>query len=271
MEAQIVNSFFDSLNEVFNMFTGESIHKKDSSLKTSPLPGDTDVHIFLGVTGDLQGAIFFSVSHANGLRLASLMAGMDFEQYDDLASSALQELLNITSGRAMTRFSDMGLSADITPPSFLKGSSMELRVPYPMLRLELAVGDTDFYMNLSLKKAQAKRVLITDDKATTRELLFNIIKNNGYEFAGSCSNGLECLDSLQGSQPDIILLDISMPVMDGLEALERIKRERPALKVVMVTAFGQKENVQRAMRLGADGYVLKPFTEKSILTVLKGL
>lgn len=271
MEAQIVNSFLDSLTDVFNMFSGEKIEKKSSSVITNPLMGDTDVHIFLGVTGDLQGAIFFSFSHDNGLRLASMMSGMSFEKYDDLATSALQELLNITSGQSLMKFGEMGINADITPPSFLSGNSMELRVPHPMLSLKLAAGDTGFYMNLALKKVQAKRILITDDKPATRELLINIIKKNGYELAGTCTNGAECLDSLLEAQPNIVLMDISMPVMDGLAALEKIKRERPDLKVVMVTAFGEKENVQRAMRLGADGYVLKPFTEKSIITVLRGL
>ncbi len=271
MEARFMEPFLTALSETFEMFSGKTVQKKDVTTLENPLVEGTDIHIFLGVTGDLQGAIFFSAARENGLQLASSMAGMKFEQYDEIATSALQELLNITSGRALTTLGDMGIDADITPPSFLTGESMELRVPYPLVSLCLLAGDAEFYMNLSLKKAQVKNVLITDDKAATREQLSRLIQKNGYNLANMCSDGSECLDTIAEYPPDIILMDISMPVMDGLEALERIKRDFPGIKVVMVTAFGERDNVQRAMQLGADGFVLKPFTEKSLLTVLRGL
>lgn len=78
-------------------------------------------------------------------------------------------------------------------------------------------------------------------------------------------NGQECLDILLDEAVDVCLLDINMPGMDGIEVLQRIKEGKPGLKVVMLSALAQRSNVERALQLGADAFVVKPFEAHCVI------
>ena len=78
-------------------------------------------------------------------------------------------------------------------------------------------------------------------------------------------NGQECLDILQSETVDVCVLDIMMPVMDGIAALQRIKEEHPGLKRVMLSAMSAESCIRQTLQLGADAYVVKPFSEQCLL------
>ena len=78
-------------------------------------------------------------------------------------------------------------------------------------------------------------------------------------------DGLECLDVLLSKQPDILLLDINMPGINGLEVLEQVKKEYPYILVVMLSAVADLETVKEALRIGASGFVAKPFSPEDLV------
>lgn len=103
------------------------------------------------------------------------------------------------------------------------------------------------------------KILIVDDSRTSRKILKNIIEENGYEIAGEAENGEIGVNLYKELKPDLVTLDITMPVMDGVSALKAIMEYDSSAKVIMVTAAGQKGNVVEAIKLGAFEFVTKPF------------
>ena len=121
----------------------------------------------------------------------------------------------------------------------------------------------------------AIRVVITDDHIMVREGLKQLLELDGtVRVVGEASDGYECLSVIKEKKPDILLLDINMPNLNGIQTLERIKKDKINVKVLMLTIHNEVEYVERAKYLGADGYVLKDsessVLKKAINTVLRG-
>lgn len=114
-------------------------------------------------------------------------------------------------------------------------------------------------------------VLIVDDSRTSRRILRTILEKEGYQVIGEASNGEEGFNMYKSTKPDFVTMDITMPVMDGLECLTLIMHENPDAKVIMVTAAGQKNNMIQAVKIGACDFIQKPFDEEQILTIFKNL
>lgn len=112
-------------------------------------------------------------------------------------------------------------------------------------------------------------VLIVDDSRTMRKMLAGALTEVGIDVAGNAGNGIEALELLKTVKPDLITLDITMPEMDGLEALRKIKDQYPDQKVLMVSAAGQKEKVLEALKLGALDFIQKPFEQDSIIKTIQ--
>lgn len=111
---------------------------------------------------------------------------------------------------------------------------------------------------------ESKRVLIVDDAAFMRMMLEDILTQHGHSVL-QARDGMECLDTVQSEKVDICLLDIGMPGMDGLEVLKELKERQPLLRVVMISALSQADNVKRALQLGADAFVVKPFPAERLV------
>ncbi|MCR5671096.1 MAG: response regulator [Butyrivibrio sp.] len=114
-----------------------------------------------------------------------------------------------------------------------------------------------------------KTVLVVDDSRTSRKILKDIIERAGYEVIGEAINGREGVQMYLKLKPDIVTMDITMPEMDGLQALAEIKKLDPEAVVVMITAAGQKDKVMEAVKHGAVEFVSKPFVEKTLLEALE--
>lgn len=112
-------------------------------------------------------------------------------------------------------------------------------------------------------------VLIVDDSRTSRRILRNILLENGYEIVGEAENGQIGYEKYIELKPDLVTLDITMPVLDGLGSLEKIMQLDKEAKVIMVTAAGQKSKMVEAIKLGAAEFIQKPFEPEQILSVLK--
>lgn len=113
------------------------------------------------------------------------------------------------------------------------------------------------------------KILIVDDSRTSRKILKGILENAGYEVVGEATNGQEGYESYVELKPDIVTMDITMPVLDGIESLKKIKQEYPDAKVVMVTAAGQKTKMVEAVQNGANEFVSKPFEAEQLKSIIE--
>lgn len=112
------------------------------------------------------------------------------------------------------------------------------------------------------------KILIVDDSRTSRKMLRNILESNGHEIIDEAVNGQEGVQKFQSLKPDVVTLDITMPVVDGVEALKMIKALDPESKVVMVTAAGQKNKMIECIKAGANEFLTKPFEQQEIVDVI---
>lgn len=113
------------------------------------------------------------------------------------------------------------------------------------------------------------KILIVDDSRTSRKILKGILENEGYEVVGEATNGLEGYDQYVALKPDVVTMDITMPVLDGIEALKKIMSDYPDAKVVMVTAAGQKTKMVEAVQNGASEFVSKPFEPEQLKEIIE--
>ncbi|MBI4740929.1 MAG: response regulator [Betaproteobacteria bacterium] len=112
------------------------------------------------------------------------------------------------------------------------------------------------------------KVLIVDDNDLMRTLLRGILRHEEYQIIGEAKNGVIALDLVERLKPDIICMDVMMPEMDGLAALQSIKAAHPEIIVVMITGNASVENVQGSIQGGASGFIVKPFNAAKVLGTL---
>lgn len=115
------------------------------------------------------------------------------------------------------------------------------------------------------------KILIVDDSRTTRKILRKILEDNGYTVVGEAANGEEGVAQFQKLNPDLTTMDITMPVLDGIEAMRQIKDSEPNAKVIMISAAGQKHKVMEAMKAGATEFLTKPLEEEEVLERIKNV
>lgn len=102
------------------------------------------------------------------------------------------------------------------------------------------------------------RILLADDHSMVREGLKQLLELEGdLEVVGEASNGIETLEKIRATKPDVLLLDVNMPVMNGLEILAKIKQEKISIKVLILTIHNEVEYLLKAVEIGCDGYILK--------------
>jgi two-component system, chemotaxis family, chemotaxis protein CheY len=116
-----------------------------------------------------------------------------------------------------------------------------------------------------------KRVLIVDDNLFMRMVIKNILTKYGCEIAGEAADGVEAVEKYQQLKPDIVTMDITMPQMNGIEAVKEIKKIDAHAKIVMLTAMGQQFVLKEAIRAGAVDFIVKPFKEEKVLECIRRL
>ncbi len=113
------------------------------------------------------------------------------------------------------------------------------------------------------------KILIVDDAAFMRMMIKDILIKNGYEVVAEAANGVEAVELYKSHQPDLVTMDITMPEMDGIEAVKQIKAVNPAAKVIMCSAMGQQSMVMDAIKAGANDFIVKPFQADRVLEAVK--
>lgn len=113
--------------------------------------------------------------------------------------------------------------------------------------------------------ALAKRVMLVDDTAFMRRMLRDILSREGFEVAAEASNGREAVEAYRQTRPDLVIMDITMPEMDGIAAVREIVSNDPAARIVMCSALGQQELIIEALESGARDFIVKPFLPHKVL------
>lgn len=111
-----------------------------------------------------------------------------------------------------------------------------------------------------------RKVIVVDDAKFVRDSLKKVLSENGCEVIGEATEGNELLNMLKKKKADLIILDIKMPNMDGITALENVMKDYPNIKVIMCSAVTDKAVIDSAIALGASGYITKPFLPDAIIT-----
>ena len=114
-----------------------------------------------------------------------------------------------------------------------------------------------------------KNILICDDAAFMRMMIKDILSKNGYNVVGEAENGAIAVEKYKELHPDLVLMDITMPEMDGIQALKNIKAADGAANVIMCSAMGQQAMVIEAIQSGAKDFIVKPFQPDRVLEAVK--
>jgi two-component system chemotaxis response regulator CheY len=112
------------------------------------------------------------------------------------------------------------------------------------------------------------RILIVDDAKFMRMTLLTILQKGNHEIVGEAENGKEAIALFKQYQPDLVTMDITMPEMNGLDALKEIKQNTPTAKIIMCSAMGQQKMVVESIEAGAKDFIVKPFEENRVLEAI---
>ena len=238
------------------------------------LEGDLDIIVGFASVGEQTAIVDIAneFSHSN-------IANLGIEVYD-----AIGEFTNCISGLFATALSKKGSMLEITPQfayenQFAKGDAYVLPIHIHDSEVLLFISASDETKAGDMpvvRKIMAKAggevtldskgtVVIVDDSGMSRKILRDILEEAGYAVLAEATDGLEGVLAYKTYYPDIITLDITMPNMDGTEALKEIKAYDSNAKVIMITAAGQQHKVIEALKLGAERFITKPFDKEEIL------
>jgi len=115
---------------------------------------------------------------------------------------------------------------------------------------------------------QPQGILLVDDSSLARLMIKDILQANSYAVVGEAENGKAALEMYKKINPMIVIMDIIMPVMDGMEALKEILGYNPQAKIIIVSAISEREYIDKAMQLGTFDYITKPFDEMRLLAAI---
>ena len=112
-------------------------------------------------------------------------------------------------------------------------------------------------------------ILVVDDAAFMRMMLKDILTKGGHQIVGEAADGVEAINQYRKLIPDLVTMDITMPNMEGVEAVKHIKQENPNARIVMCSAMGQQLMVVQAIQAGAKDFIVKPFQAERVLEAVK--
>lgn len=235
-----------------------------------------------------EASIFIAIAEAEDeggfLQVASGFSGQEIGSVFEDAYDSVGEFINVTSGLFARTVGQKELNVDMEPPlgfpdQTAKGDFYVIPIVLEDKHLDLLIavnseftagerpiktGTVIYDPMISAGNNNGARILIVDDSRMSRRMLRNILEHAGYQVVGEAENGKVGVKAYQSLHPDAVTLDITMPEMDGLQALEEILKQDPKANAVMITAAGQQDKLIRALRIGAKRFISKPFNEEEI-------
>ena len=115
----------------------------------------------------------------------------------------------------------------------------------------------------------ANGILVVDDASFMRMMIKDVLSKNGFTILGEAENGLKAVEKYKELQPELVIMDITMPEMDGIQAVKEIKKINSAAKIIMCSAMGQQAMVIEAIQAGAKYFIVKPFNADRVIEAVK--
>ncbi len=216
--------------------------------------------------------------------IAANISGKEHTAGSADAFDAVCEFVNINSGLFASELSEKEIEMDMEPvfaykDQTVKGDFYVLPVYVDdhkvnvviAVNSDVTMGEVPFIytskdeIEYNVHPDSKGTVLLVDDSKMSREILRNILQEVGYSVIGEAVNGAEAIELYKEKKPDLVTLDITMPVMDGLEALQKLIAIDPDVKAVMITAAGQQSKLIQALKIGAKKFITKPFEKEEIV------
>ncbi len=242
-------------------------------------------------TGDYEIHIALAEEEEGGFAaLASGYAHDAFERTDLDVYDAVCEFVNCNSGLFASDVSNRGIHMDMEPtavyedqsvagkfyalPVYISGHRLELLIAVDS---KVKMGQTPLDTGVEALACSQDTdsagggILVVDDSKMSRKMLRAILEEGGYTVIAEASNGEEGLEAFKQYRPQVVTMDITMPRMDGIVALDRIKAYDSKAKVVMITAAGQQQKIIEALKLGAQKFITKPFEQNEVLSVIRSV
>lgn len=236
--------------------------------------GENEIYLGFATRDDVDGLVELAKGYASDVDISG-----SEEVYD-----ALCEFTNLNSGLLSSELSRLDRFSDLNPPQvFLRqaisGTAFVMPIYIKDKQVDMIIStDPDFVPGrnahqLNIAKTEsaadaagsAGRIMVVDDSSLIRKMLRQLLEKNGYAVAAEAVNGAEAVEMYDSVKPDLVTLDVTMPVMDGVEALKKIMEKDPDAKVIMLTAAGQKDKILEALKTGAKAFISKPFDEADLL------
>ena len=238
------------------------------------LAGDSSIYLGFAAADSVDGI----------LELAAGFLGEKPDEVNDAVLDAVCEFANMNDGIFASELSNKDINLDMEPPFIYKdgqakGSAYVMPVSvkgrelyvYIAVDSDVAIGDTPYQVQTdkagsAFKAGNGKAdVLIADDSQLIRRMLRTLLEESGYAVAGEAADGKEAVEEYKRLKPDVVTLDITMPVLDGVGALKGIMEYDADAKVIMITAAGQRQKIVEALKLGAKAFIMKPFDREDVL------
>lgn len=222
------------------------------------------------------------------LNLASKTANENYKEPIGEVFDAVGEFVNCTAGLLASELSKKGVNVDMTPvfayrnqeaignayivPIYVDGQELHL---YLSVDSEIQIGKIPYMYNTevnnTVQEGARETILIVEDSRMSRKLMRNILEEAGFTSIIEAEDGEGAVELYKRYQPDIVTMDVTMPNMDGIEALRQIIQFDQDAKVIMVTAAGQQNKIIEAIKIGAKKYITKPFEKEYVIRNIKEL
>lgn len=237
------------------------------------------------ITGDYELCLAFAAKEEESglIALASGFAKEKFQEVNSDVYDAVCEFVNCNCGLFASEASNQGIELDLDPTvvyenQVAKGKVYALPVYVENHRLELLIavdskvemGQNPYEMRMETAEYSQNMdnskgtVLVVDDSKMSRKMLRAILEEEGYTVIAEGANGIEGVEAYKRFHPNVVTMDITMPEMDGIDALRAIKAYDSSAKVVMITAAGQQQKIIEAIKLGAERFITKPYEQSEV-------
>lgn len=246
-----------------------------------------DFTVVIDMCGQFDASILFgferSCALAYAMQITRALVGeitqISAEEKDEVLRGALGEFANQVINAALKA---RGVVSDVTAPHFVETPGIRLlSQPMEVWKLSLRSRCGDFEVCfapgasigriLAVREAAAapaarrRRVVVADDSLVMRRLLQRILSEAGYEVVAQASNGQEAVEQFRRHRPDLLILDLNMPILSGLDALKIIRAEDSSARVVICSAVAVTGMIERGTERGALGYITKPFKQEQLI------
>ena len=248
------------------------------AIVTQRIFGDNSIYLGVSASDTEDGFITF----------AGIFAKEKFNKINSLVYDSINEFVNTTMGLFATNLSYEKIHMDMEPPcayanQVVQGKAYILPMYVQGKRIDIYVAvDSNLVfakepLDLNIEKRIGNEadsyskgnIVIVDDSAFARKVIRGLLEDEGYTIVSEAINGEEGIEAYKKYRPDVITMDITMPIMNGVEAVKQIFHIDKDAKVIMITAAGQEKKVIEALKIGVKNFIVKPFKNEDIVHAVK--